>query len=74
MMLPEGYNAIIISTVVDRILQSCFSPGYNAIIISTVVDMLFAYKNILIGYNAIIISTVVDDMEKCVEDLAIMPS
>ena len=34
-----GYNAIIISTIVDtESISPCVNEGYNAIIISTIVD------------------------------------
>ena len=60
-MLFWGYNAILISTIVDvRRLLLASAGGYNAILISTIVD---AYAQILspcYGYNAILISTIVD--------------
>ena len=34
----SGYNAIIISTIVDREAIRINEEGYNAIIISTIVD------------------------------------
>ena len=58
--MSQGYNAILISTIVDK--SSCLcSPigGYNAILISTIVDLL-ERVHVKYGYNAILISTIVD--------------
>ena len=37
-MLVSGYNAYIISTIVDLATWISFAEGYNAYIISTIVD------------------------------------
>ena len=69
-----GYNAILISTIVDADAECTkFIAGYNAILISTIVDASLPKSRQLFGYNAILISTIVDRCERysnCV--LAIM--
>ena len=56
----HGYNASIISTIVDcGGLFSFLVLGYNASIISTIVDS-FRGCFWAFGYNASIISTIVD--------------
>ena len=37
--LQEGYKAITISTIVDRVLVMVLETGYKAITISTIVDI-----------------------------------
>ena len=53
-----GYNAILISTIVDRSLNALASFGYNAILISTIVDNQAVPFEATHGYNAILISTI----------------
>ena len=70
---PPGYNAIRISTVVDRLPELWHVCGYNAIRISTVVD-INPPASPPSGYNAIRISTVVDEQGAVhAERWAIMP-
>ena len=60
-VISVGYNAIIISTIVDYSFGVVLTEtGYNAIIISTIVDVWRLHSPALWGYNAIIISTIVD--------------
>ena len=41
-----GYNAILISTIVDEsCFIHCFKNGYNAILISTIVDMYCSIRS-----------------------------
>ena len=56
----QGYNANLISTIVD-ISDSTLTSiiGYNANLISTIVDTITAVQ-IITGYNANLISTIVD--------------
>ena len=55
----DGYNAILISTIVDKHLLGVNPHGYNAILISTIVDLIMSLGE-SVGYNAILISTIVD--------------
>ena len=58
----KGYNAFIISTIVDLgKVNDTGNTGYNAFIISTIVDMNTQTMRLKQGgYNAFIISTIVD--------------
>ena len=57
----SGYNAILISTIVDYFcIVERKKQGYNAILISTIVDDLRVVCRPHNGYNAILISTIVD--------------
>ena len=64
MLLPYdpllGYNAFLISTLVDVAFAPIASKGYNAFSISTLVDMPFYLQAKFRGYNAFSISTLVD--------------
>ena len=56
----SGYNAILISTIVDLRREAGDYRGYNAILISTIVDFQHFGFRAGLGYNAILISTIVD--------------
>ena len=45
----RGYNALVISTIVDDFACSVFQLGYNALVISTIVDFALAEREALIG-------------------------